>query len=109
MCEGGGQREYITLSVQLSYPEAPATLTPLSFVYFFPSVFLVLCVYLVLSAYSGFISLCLSILVVIFTKRLVKGSARPQIWIRFAQGLGLCLVLFALRGVRRVRAREGIS
>lgn len=105
MCEGG-QREHINLSVQLSYLEAPATLTPLSFVYFFPSLFL--CVYLFLSAYAGFISLSLSFLVVIFTKRLVKGSACPQIWIRFTQGLGLCLVLFALRGVR-VRARVGIS
>lgn len=73
------------------------------------SLFLFLCVYLFFSAYSGFISLSLLFLVVIFTKCLVKGPACPQVWIRFTQGLGLCLVLFALTGVRSVRARKGIS
>lgn len=67
-------KEQINLSVQLSSPEAPATLTPLS---------------------------CLNFL--------GKGSACPQVWIRFAQSLELCLALFALRPVKRVRASEGIS
>lgn len=60
-----------------------------------------------LSAHSGFISLSLLFLMVIFTKCLVKGPACPQVWIRFTQGLGLCLAVFALTEVRRVRDKKG--
>lgn len=83
MCDGGGQREHIDLSLQwlqlFSYQS--------SFVYFFPCLFLFHCVCLPLFAYSGFICRSLFSLVVIFTKCLVKVPAYPQIWIRFTQGL----------------------
>lgn len=57
-CDGGGQREHIDLSVQLRESEAPATLTPLSFVYFFPSLFLFPSLSLLTQGLSP--SLCLS-------------------------------------------------
>lgn len=99
-------KEQINLSVQLSSPEAPATLTPLSCLNFrTPPPFLCLFVSLCLLRVSP----SLSFLVVIFTKCLGKGSACPQVWIRFAQSLELCLALFALRPVKRVSASEGIS
>lgn len=85
-------------SQRLLLPHFPLYISPL---------FFLRSVCLFISAYSGFTSLSLSFLVVIFTKRLVKGPAYPQVWIRFTQGLWLYLVLFALRGVRRLRAREG--
>ncbi len=94
---------------QLLYPALQARGTIVSYTTF-------LCIFLPLSlsfplcvsfsAYSGFISLSPLFLVVIFTKRLVKGPACPQVWIRFTQGLGLCLAVFALTGLR---ARKGIS
>lgn len=103
-CDGGGQLEHIDLSIQLSKSEAPATLTPLCFCIFLPRF-----LFTSLSLLMQGLSPSLSFLVAIFTKRLVKGLACPQVWIRFTQGLGLCLVLFALREVRRANAREGIS
>lgn len=54
----------------------------------FPSFnFLLLYEYLSHSAYVRFISLLLSFPVVIFTECLVKGTACPQVWIRFTHGL----------------------
>lgn len=86
---GGASYSYTTVLSKFSYP-------PLS---------VSVCVSLLTQGLSP----SLSFLVVIFTKCLGKGSACPQVWIRFAQSLELCLALFALRPVKRVRASEGIS
>lgn len=88
---GGASYSYTTVLCKFSFP---------------PPLFSVsVCVSLLTQGLSP----SLSFLVVIFTKCLGKGSACPQVWIRFAQSLELCLALFALRPVKRVRASEGIS
>lgn len=87
---GGASYSYTTVLSKFSYPPPP-----------FLCLFVSLCLLRV--------SPSLSFLVVIFTKCLGKGSACPQVWIRFAQSLELCLALFALRPVKQVRASEGIS